>query len=57
MTMKKVQNFINNEYKDGSDAKTFPKLSPLNNAQIAEVCEASKSDVDAAVSSAKKALK
>lgn len=57
MTMKKVQNFINNEFYDGSEAKTFPKLSPLNNAQIAEVCEASKSDVDAAVMSAKKALK
>lgn len=55
--MKKIRNFINNEYRDGSDAKTFPKLSPLNNEQICEVSEASKSDVDLAVKSAKKALK
>jgi aminomuconate-semialdehyde/2-hydroxymuconate-6-semialdehyde dehydrogenase len=52
--MKQIRNFINGEFVSGS--KTFEKRSPLNNAVIAQVCEAGKDEVDFAVRAARAAL-
>ncbi|MDD2610004.1 MAG: 2-hydroxymuconic semialdehyde dehydrogenase [Giesbergeria sp.] len=52
--MKQVLNFINGQH-EASD-QTFPKHSPLNNAVIADVHEASRAQVDAAVTAARAAL-
>lgn len=52
--MKKICNFINGEFV--WTEKTFDKRSPLNNAVIAQVAEAGKVEVDAAVQSARAAL-
>jgi aminomuconate-semialdehyde/2-hydroxymuconate-6-semialdehyde dehydrogenase len=53
--MKQILNFINGEH--AAAAKTFDKRSPLTGQVIAQVHEASKSDVDAAVAAARAALK
>jgi len=52
--MKQINNFINGEFV--ASANTFKKRSPLNNAVIAQVAEASKDQVDAAVQAAQAAL-
>lgn len=52
--MKQINNFINGEFV--STANLFDKRSPLNNAVIARVAEAGKTEVDAAVSAARRAL-
>lgn len=52
--MKQILNFINGEYARG--AKTFEKRSPLDGRVIAEVHEAGKAEVDAAVAAARAAL-
>ena len=52
--MKRILNFIDGEYV--ATDKTFAKRSPLNNAQIAQVCEAGRAEVDAAVRAAQAAL-
>lgn len=49
------RHFINGEFVESEER--FPKYSPLNNAHIADICEASKADVDAAVKAAKAAMK
>ena len=53
--MKSIRNFINGAYV--ATEKTFPKYSPLDGQQIAQVCEAGKAEVDAAVAAARAALK
>ena len=53
--MKQIHNFINGEFV--ATGKTFEKRSPLNNAVIAQVHEAGKTEVDAAVAAAQAALK
>jgi aminomuconate-semialdehyde/2-hydroxymuconate-6-semialdehyde dehydrogenase len=52
-----ILNFINGAFSEGAEGKTFEKRSPLTNAVIATVAEAAKADVDAAVSSARAAMK
>ncbi len=52
--MKEILNFINGQYV--ATNKTFEKRSPLNNQFIAQVHEAGKAEVDAAVAAAKAAL-
>ena len=52
--MKEILNFINGQYV--ATNKTFEKRSPLNNQVIAQVHEAGKAEVDAAVAAAKAAL-
>jgi aminomuconate-semialdehyde/2-hydroxymuconate-6-semialdehyde dehydrogenase len=47
-----IKNFINGEFVEGSEGKTFEKRSPLDNKVIARVSEAGKADVDAAVRAA-----
>ncbi len=55
--MTHILNFINGAFSEGAEGKSFEKRSPLNNAVIATVAEAAKADVDAAVSSARAAMK
>ncbi|MCV2218651.1 2-hydroxymuconic semialdehyde dehydrogenase [Thauera sp. Sel9] len=52
--MKQIHNFINGEFV--ATAKSFDKFSPLDNALIARVHEAGKTEVDAAVAAARAAL-
>ncbi|MEY5099340.1 MAG: hypothetical protein RJA36_2059 [Pseudomonadota bacterium] len=52
--MKQVLNFINGQYV--ASPKTFEKVSPLNGEVIAQVHEAGRDQVDAAVSAARAAL-
>ena len=52
-----IRNFIGGQFVRGSDGKAFEKRSPLNNGVIATVSEASRGDVDRAVTSARSALK
>ncbi|MBL8351471.1 MAG: 2-hydroxymuconic semialdehyde dehydrogenase [Burkholderiaceae bacterium] len=53
--MKQILNFINGEY--AATTKTFDKRSPLNGRVIAQVHEAGRDEVDAAVAAARAALK
>ena len=52
--MKQILNFINGEH--AASAKTFDKRSPLTGQVIAQVHEAGKAEVDAAVAAARAAL-
>ena len=54
--MKQVKHFINGEFVVGSNNKFFEKRSPVDNKVIAQIAEASQSDVDAAVRAAHDAL-
>lgn len=55
--MLKIQHFIDGKYTDGSKDQTFENFFPATGEVTAQVFEASKDDVDRAVSAAKKALK
>ena len=55
--MQLIKNFINGEFVEGTEGKTFEKRSPLDNKVIARVFEAGKADVDAAVRAAHTARK
>jgi hypothetical protein len=54
--MKQIKHFINGEFVIGSANKFFDKRSPVDNTVIAQIAEASQSDVDAAVRAAHSAL-
>jgi aminomuconate-semialdehyde/2-hydroxymuconate-6-semialdehyde dehydrogenase len=54
--MNQIKHFINGEFVIGSTSKFFDKRSPVNNQVIAQVAEASQTDVDAAVRAAHSAL-
>ena len=54
--LKKYKMFINGEWVDSENKKTFKSLNPENNEPWAEAPEASEKDVDKAVKSAQKAL-
>lgn len=49
--------FINGEWRDASDGQTVKTYSPVDGSLLAEVAEATKEDVDAAVSSAREAFR
>ncbi len=51
-----VRNFINGEYRESSSGKTFENINPCTGDVIGIVHEASREDVDAAVSAARAAL-
>ena len=51
-----IRNFIDGQFVPGSDGKAFDKRSPLNDKAIARVSEASRADVDRAVTAARAAL-
>lgn len=49
--------FINGEWRDASNGQTVKTYSPVDGSLLAEVAEATKEDVDTAVSSAREAFK
>ncbi|GAB0091991.1 aldehyde dehydrogenase, mitochondrial [Sergentomyia squamirostris] len=48
--------FINNEFVDAKSGKTFPTVNPANCKKLADIAEADKADIDAAVEAATKAF-
>ncbi len=54
--MQLIHNFIDGEFREAAGGKRFPKRSPLDNRLIAEVSEAGRQEVDAAVKAARAAL-
>lgn len=54
--MQLIKNFINGEFLESLEGRTFQKRSPIDNQVIANVCEAGRHDVDAAVKAAHAAL-
>lgn len=57
LQVKFTQLFINNEFVDSSDGKTFDTINPANLQKLASVQEAGIRDVDRAVQAAKTAFK
>jgi aminomuconate-semialdehyde/2-hydroxymuconate-6-semialdehyde dehydrogenase len=55
--MQLIKNFINGEFVEATGTTPFDKRSPLNNQVIAQVVEAGRAEVDAAVLAAHAALK
>ena len=55
--MQLIKNFINGEFVAAQDGRTFDKRSPVDNQIIAQISEAGRADVDAAVMAAHHALK
>jgi len=53
--MKNFKLFINNEWVDSSDGKTFISYNPSTGEELAELALAGKEDVDKAVKAAKTA--
>lgn len=51
-----IKNFINNEFVESEGKKTFPKFSPFDGLEIAQVSEASAFDLIKSIQAAKKAL-
>jgi aldehyde dehydrogenase (NAD+) len=49
--------FINNEWVDAVDGKTFPTINPSTGEKICDVAEGNKADVDKAVKAARDAFK
>lgn len=54
--IKHTQLFINNQFVNARSGKTFPDINPATGEKIADIQEADKADVDAAVAAAKKAF-
>ena len=54
--VKDIRNFIAGYFVAAASGKTFDKYSPVTGALIARICEAGKSEVDAAVKAARAAL-
>ncbi|MDR2839133.1 MAG: 2-hydroxymuconic semialdehyde dehydrogenase [Azonexus sp.] len=54
--MRHIKNFINGQFLDAVDGKTFEKRSPVDGQVIARIAEAGRVDVDAAVRAAHDAL-
>ncbi len=53
---KQTQQFIDGKFTPGTSGRTFPNINPINGKLNSNICEASKADVNAAVSAAKAAL-
>ena len=53
---KNIQHFINGEFVDSLDGKTFESISPIDNAVIAHVAEGSTADADRAIEAARHAF-
>ena len=56
MSTQTTRHFINGAYTEGTSGRTFENRRPVDNALISHVCEAGRTDVDAAVQAAKAAL-
>jgi aminomuconate-semialdehyde/2-hydroxymuconate-6-semialdehyde dehydrogenase len=57
MTNRRILNFIDGKYTEGTLGRTFEDRTPLDNSVIGIVHEAGEADVDAAVQAARRALK
>jgi aminomuconate-semialdehyde/2-hydroxymuconate-6-semialdehyde dehydrogenase len=55
-TLRQTLNFIDGEYRPSSNGKTFANINPVDGKQVSVVHEASKDDVNAAVTAAKRAV-
>lgn len=51
-----LKNFINNEFVESEGNKTFPKISPFDGSELAQVSEASAFDLIKSIQAAKKAV-
>ena len=56
MSTQTTRHFINGAYTEGTSGCTFENRRPIDNALISQVCEAGRTDVDAAVQAARAAL-
>jgi aminomuconate-semialdehyde/2-hydroxymuconate-6-semialdehyde dehydrogenase len=54
--MKRIKNFINGEFIEAASGRLFDKRSPLDNQVIAQVSEAGRPEVEAAVAAGRAAL-
>lgn len=54
--MKEFKNFVDGEYITNASGKTFEKRTPIDHSLVANVYEAGKPEVDAAVAAARAAL-
>jgi aminomuconate-semialdehyde/2-hydroxymuconate-6-semialdehyde dehydrogenase len=54
--MKQVRHFIDGEFVDSADGKTFESITPIDNTPVAVVAEGSATDVDQAVKAARTAF-
>ncbi len=54
--MKRIKNFINGEFIEAAGGRLFDKRSPLDNQVIAQVSEAGRPEVEAAVAAGRAAL-
>ena len=52
----KTQNYIDGEWRDAHDGRTFPSLNPTTGVELAQVARSGPADVDAAVAAARRAL-
>ena len=56
MSTRTTRHFINGAYTEGTSGRTFENRRPVDNALISHVCEAGRTEVDAAVQAARTAL-
>ena len=56
MSTQTTRHFINGAYTEGTSGRTFENRRPIDNALISHVCEAGRTEVDAAVQAARTAL-
>ncbi|MFN8455958.1 MAG: aldehyde dehydrogenase family protein [Anaerolineae bacterium] len=52
----KTQNYINGQWRDAQEGRTFPSLNPTTGEVLAQVARSGPADVDAAVEAARQAL-
>ena len=56
MTTQTTRHFINGDYTEGTSGRSFENRRPIDNGLISQVCEAGRTEVDAAVQAARTAL-
>ena len=56
MSTRTTRHFINGAYTEGTSGRTFENRRPVDNALISHVCEAGRTEVEAAVQAARTAL-
>ncbi len=56
MTTRTTRHFINGAYTEGTSGRSFENRRPIDNGLISQVCEAGRTEVDAAVQAARTAL-
>jgi len=56
MAFETIDHFIDNEFVPALEGKTFPTLNPADNQPITDVASGSATDIDRAVTAARKAF-